>query len=59
MNEDYRAGKIYAFSIIIATLCGLQNTLGCNESSPEYQAYQKILLLTKKELADTEEKIEH
>lgn len=59
MSEDYRAGKIYAFSTVIAMLCGLQNELGCNESNPEYQAYQKILLLTKKELADAEEKIEH
>lgn len=56
MNEDYRRGKISAFAIVVALICGLQNKLGCNESNPKYQALQDLLLLVKKELAEIEEK---
>ena len=56
MNPDNREGRIYAFALTVALICGLQNELGCDTNNPEYQAYQKILTLVKKELSDTEKK---
>ena len=56
MNADNREGRIYAFAITIALICGLQNELGCDVNNPEYQAYQKVLTLVKKELNDAEKK---
>jgi len=40
--SEFNKGATYAKDVILATIIGLQNGLGNDESNPKYQAYQEL-----------------
>ena len=44
MQSEFNQGAQYCRDNIISTIIGMQNGLGCDETNPQYQILQELMI---------------